>query len=152
MLKVHRVTHLLVIRVVKDLVVLQEVKVTQHKVLVDLQVIQHQDLRVIQDRQVLLVIKDRSRLQDLKVLKEQKETKVLKVRLVHHHKDLRDRKVTHHKVTRVERDLVDLRDLQEITHKDLQDQRDLVAQVVIRDLQEIREPRDLKVQPHRQGR
>ena len=59
MLKVHRVTHLLVIRVVKDLVVLQEVKVTQHKVLVDLQVIQHQDLQVIQDRQVLLVIKDR---------------------------------------------------------------------------------------------
>ena len=49
----------MVIRVVKDLVVLQEVKVTQHKVLVDLQVIQHQDLRVIQDRQVLLVIKDR---------------------------------------------------------------------------------------------
>ena len=55
----HRVIHLLVIRVDKDLVVLREVKVTQHKVLVDLQVIQHQDLRVIQDRQVLLVIKDR---------------------------------------------------------------------------------------------
>ena len=57
--RVHRVTHLKVTLVDRDLVVLQEVKVTQHKVLVDLQVIQHQDLRVIQDRQVLLVIKDR---------------------------------------------------------------------------------------------
>ena len=55
----HRVIPLLVIRVDKYLVVLLVVKVTQHKVLVDLQVIQHQDLRVIQDRQVLLVIKDR---------------------------------------------------------------------------------------------
>ena len=72
--------------------------------------------------------------------------------MVHHHKDLRDRKVTHHKVMRVEREMVDLKDLQVIQHKDLQDQRDLVDRVVIRDLQEIREPRDLKVQPHRQGR
>jgi hypothetical protein len=58
-LREHRVIHLLVIRVDKDLVVLRVVKVTQHKVLQDLQVIQHQDLRVIQDRQVLLEIKDR---------------------------------------------------------------------------------------------
>ena len=69
---------------------------------------------------------------------------------MHHHKDLRDHKVTHHKVTRVERDLVDLRDLQVITHKDLQDQRDLVDQVVIRDLLVTLEPKDQKDQPHRQ--
>jgi hypothetical protein len=69
---------------------------------------------------------------------------------VHHHKDLRDRKVTHHKVTRVELDLVDLRDLQEITHKDLQDQRDLADRVVIRDLLVTREPKDLKDRLHLQ--
>ena len=70
--------------------------------------------------------------------------------MVHHHKDLRDRKVTHHKVMRVERGLVDLRDLQVIQHQDLQDQRDLADQVVIRDLQETREPKDLKDRSHRQ--
>jgi hypothetical protein len=54
-----RVIHLLVIRVDKELVELRVVKVTQHKVLQDLREIQHQDLLVKKDRQVLLVIKDR---------------------------------------------------------------------------------------------
>jgi hypothetical protein len=67
-----------------------------------------------------------------------------------HHKDLRDRKVTHHKVTRVELEMVDLRDLQVIIHKDLQDQRDLVDRVVIKDLLETRERLVLKDRSHRQ--
>jgi hypothetical protein len=57
-LRVRRVIHLLVIRVDKELEVLRVVKVTQHKVLQDLQEIQHQDLLVIQDRQVLLEKRD----------------------------------------------------------------------------------------------
>jgi hypothetical protein len=58
-LRVLRVIHLLVIRVDRDLVVLREVKVMPHQDLQDLQVIQHQDLLVQKDRQVLLEIKDR---------------------------------------------------------------------------------------------
>jgi hypothetical protein len=67
-----------------------------------------------------------------------------------HHKDLKDRKEAHHKVTRVELEMVDLRDLQVIVHKDLQDQRDLADRVVIRDLLETRERLVRKDRSHRQ--
>jgi hypothetical protein len=67
-----------------------------------------------------------------------------------HHKDLRDRKEAHHKVTRVELEMVDLRDLQVIIHKDLQDQRDLVEMVETKGLLETRERLVLKDRSHRQ--
>jgi hypothetical protein len=67
-----------------------------------------------------------------------------------HHKDLKDRKVTHHKVMLVVLEMVDLKVMLVITHKDLQDQRDLVGQVVIRDLLETRDKKEKKVRQHLQ--
>jgi hypothetical protein len=127
-------------------------KVTQHKDLQDLRVIPHQDHQGQKDQQDLRVIKDRLHLQDRRVSRDLRVTKVLKDLLVTHHKVHRDLKVTHLQVIQAEGVMVDLRVMLETQHKDLQDLQDLVDLEGIKDLQETREPRVRKDQLHLQGR
>jgi hypothetical protein len=97
-----------------------------------------------------VVIKDLLRVQVQKVLKEPKEIKVLRDQSVHHPKDQKDLKEVHHKEILVDLVTKEPKEVQVTLHKDLQVRQDLVVLVETKDLQETQEPRDQRVQLHRQ--
>jgi len=113
-------------------------------------VTQRLDLQVLKVQQAQVVTKGQLHLQDLRVLKDQKEIKVSKDQLETHHKDQKVLKVVHHKDLQEVPDLVGQVVVVEILHKDLQDQQDLVVVEVIRVVLDLQEPRVLRDQQHLQ--